>query len=99
MTHQRPIAAVNRSFADDNNHDDDGPNGLPASKLAEELQKLRPGLRTLLISGYTDNFDAIVQNRTLAGKIWFLQKPFGNDLFGGEVRSILDREVEQAKGA
>ena len=71
-------------------------NGL---ELAEQLQQLRPGLKTLLITGYTDNPDAMIGNPVLAGKIWFLQKPFGNDQFGSKVRSILDLDNEQARGA
>ncbi|NJN95519.1 MAG: response regulator [Anaerolineales bacterium] len=50
------------------------PGGLNGRELAERLQSLRPGLKTLYMSGYTD--DAIVQHGVLGSEMHFLQNLF-----------------------
>jgi two-component system cell cycle sensor histidine kinase/response regulator CckA len=57
-------------------------------KLAAELAGLRPGLKLLFMSGYTDgSIDAhVVIERGAA----FLQKPFSSELLARKVRSVLD---------
>lgn len=57
--------------------------------LAEQLATLRPGLRVLYISGYTD--DAVVRHGLLAAEVDFLSKPFSPIALITKVRHILDR--------
>lgn len=64
------------------------PGGLNGRELAERLQLLRPGLKTLYISGYTD--DAIVHHGVLGSEMHFMQKPFSPRALAQKVRQILD---------
>ena len=61
---------------------------LSGPALAAHATRLRPGIRVLFISGYTD--DAMlrlgVSNRNEA----FLQKPFGSEALLRKVRQLLD---------
>ena len=63
--------------------------GSSGPKLFERLVKLRPDLKVLYVSGYTD--DAIVHQGQLAPGIAFLQKPFTADVLNRRVREVLDR--------
>jgi C4-dicarboxylate-specific signal transduction histidine kinase len=49
---------------------------------------VRPGLRILYMSGYTD--DAILRHGVLEGGIPFLQKPFTPEGLARKVREVLD---------
>ncbi len=56
--------------------------------LADHLIALRPVMRVLFVSGYTD--DAIVRHGILQDGIAFLQKPFTPDVLARKVRAVLD---------
>ncbi|MBN2431149.1 MAG: response regulator [Acidobacteria bacterium] len=56
--------------------------------LANQVQSLRPDIRVLFMSGYTDQY--IVDNGTLAEGIQFIQKPFTLNALARRVREILD---------
>ncbi len=56
--------------------------------LAERIMSLRPSLRVLFMSGYTD--DAIVRHGLLDEKLNFLQKPFDSATVARKVRDVLD---------
>ena len=60
-------------------------NGLVLSK---RLGMYRPGLRVLLMSGYTD--DEIVRRGLHEPGIAYLQKPFTSDVLAAKVRAVLD---------
>jgi PAS domain S-box-containing protein len=62
-------------------------------KVAEHLALMRPGLRVLYMSGYTDN--AIVHHGVLEAGIAFLQKPFTPSSLVGKVREVLDTRREE----
>ncbi len=62
------------------------PGGMNGRLLAEEARRLRPGLRVLYTSGYTDN--AIVHQGRLDPGALLLSKPYR--------RAALDRMVRQA---
>jgi len=57
--------------------------------LAEQLRAMRPGIKVLYTSGYTDN--AIVHHGVLDAGIAFLQKPFSPELLAAKVREVLGK--------
>ncbi|MFN2531332.1 MAG: response regulator [Pyrinomonadaceae bacterium] len=57
-------------------------------ELAGEIVLLRPNLKILYMSGYTD--DAIVRHGLLDEKLSFLQKPFDAATVARKVRQVLD---------
>ena len=61
---------------------------LSGRELAERIAAIRPGLRVLFMSGYTD--DAIVRHGLLDQKFNFLQKPFDSATVARKVREVLD---------
>jgi two-component system, cell cycle sensor histidine kinase and response regulator CckA len=67
--------------------------GISGSTLVARLRAKRPDIRTLFISGYTDN--AIVHNGILDDNIAFLQKPFTLDALVNKVRKVLNSPSEQ----
>ena len=62
--------------------------GMSGRSVAQRLLGLRPGLKVLYLSGYTD--DAIVRHGMLEPGIAFLQKPFSADALARKVREVLD---------
>ena len=62
--------------------------GMSGRMLAEHLAPLRPEMKVLYMSGYTD--DAIVHHGTLDAGTPFIQKPFIPDALAGTVRRVLD---------
>ncbi len=57
-------------------------------ELAEEVQRLRPGIHVLFISGYTD--DEVLRRGVLGAHMAFLQKPFTAQALAQRVREELD---------
>ena len=56
----------------------------------ERLRAVRPELRVLFISGYTD--DTSMYTREFRGRTAFLQKPFTLGALVGKVREVLGDE-------
>ena len=54
--------------------------GMSGREVAELLLELRPGLRVLYLSGYTN--DAVLQHGVREAETAFLQKPFTPDAPG-----------------
>ncbi|MGB6876341.1 MAG: PAS domain S-box protein [Candidatus Acidiferrales bacterium] len=67
--------------------------GMSGRQLAEEMQKLRPGIRVLYMSGYTD--EAIVHHGLLGRGMVLLQKPFTLNSLALKIRETLDQAAEQ----
>jgi CheY-like chemotaxis protein len=61
---------------------------ISGPELAQALVGLRPDLRVLYMSGYTDN--AIVLGRVLEAGMAYLQKPFTAEALVSKVREVLD---------
>ena len=65
------------------------PGGLNGRELAERATRMRPGLRVLYTSGYTEN--AIVHQGRLDPGIDLLSKPYRRRDLARKVRTVLDR--------
>lgn len=64
-------------------------------ELSQVLRSVRPEIKTLLVSGYTD--DVMVSRGILDPSIGFLSKPFSPQTLLAKVRSVLDES--QQRGA
>jgi two-component system cell cycle sensor histidine kinase/response regulator CckA len=62
---------------------------MSGKELADRLKTLKPELKVLFTSGYTD--DSIVHRGVLATGTHFLQKPFSPKTLSQKVREVLDR--------
>jgi two-component system cell cycle sensor histidine kinase/response regulator CckA len=62
---------------------------MSGRELAERLKALRPGIKVLFMSGYTD--DVVVRHGLLAADVEFLPKPFSPGALASKVRKVLDQ--------
>jgi FixJ family two-component response regulator len=62
--------------------------------LAEALALLRPEIKVLFLSGYTDQ---VVLEHGVVDAADFLQKPFSPETLARKVRSVLDRDARTAR--
>lgn len=63
--------------------------GMGGGQLAKELRRLRPSLKVLFISGYTE--EICVQQGVMTSMESFLAKPFKPSTLARKVRTILDQ--------
>ncbi|HYX27330.1 MAG TPA: ATP-binding protein [Pyrinomonadaceae bacterium] len=61
--------------------------------LAEKAERLRPEMRLIYMSGYTD--DSVVRHGILAENAAFIQKPFLPDVLASAVREVLDSDWQK----
>jgi CheY-like chemotaxis protein len=62
--------------------------GVDGKQVADRLSALRPGIKVLFMSGYTD--ESIVQHGILDPSVHFIQKPFTPMGLTKKVREVLD---------
>ncbi len=66
--------------------------GINGRELAEAVRRLRPAMKVVFVSGYTDDVALLQQLR--AQTLFFLQKPFTAQALGQMVRSALDAPLD-----
>ena len=66
--------------------------GMSGPEMAEQIRRLRPGMKALFMSGYVK--DETLE-RVLTGYVRFLQKPFTADALSRAVRAALNPEAPE----
>lgn len=61
---------------------------MSGKQVLESLQQVRPGIKALFVSGYTDN--AVIHHSVIDVGVAFLQKPFTPGVLARKVREVLD---------
>ncbi|HMJ13200.1 MAG TPA: PAS domain S-box protein [Polyangiaceae bacterium] len=69
---------------------------MSGPELAKRLQAVRPEMKVLCMSGYTD--DSIVRHGVLETGVAFLQKPITPGVLARKVREVLDNDAPGASG-
>ncbi|MBC8050893.1 MAG: response regulator, partial [Chitinophagales bacterium] len=62
-------------------------------RLSEQVQRHRPGIKVLFMTGYSRN--AIIHNGVLDAGVALLNKPFTIDQLGVKVRLVLDSQTSR----
>ena len=62
---------------------------MNGKELKERIEKLRPYIKVLFMSGYTGN--VIVHRGILEDNVHYLQKPFSINSLAGKAREVLDQ--------
>jgi len=66
--------------------------GINGREMAEAVRKLRPAMRVVFVSGYTDDVALLQQLREQS--LHFLQKPFTAQGLGKVIRAAIDTPVD-----
>ena len=71
--------------------------GMNGRELADLVEAMRPGIRVLFATGYTD--DIVLQHRLTARDVLVLRKPYTRSALAGAVRRVLDTPRPSDAGA
>jgi len=69
--------------------------GATGRAIAQQISSLRPGIKVLYMSGYTD--DTLIQSKGFDQGDAFLQKPFTLATLTSKVRHVLDTDDSQTR--
>ena len=69
--------------------------GATGRSIAKQISSLRPGIKILYMSGYTD--DTLIQSKGFDRGDAFLQKPFTLATLTAKVRQVLDTDDAQTR--
>jgi two-component system, cell cycle sensor histidine kinase and response regulator CckA len=69
---------------------------MSGRELSERLGPLRPDMKVLLMSGYTD--DSILQHGVLHSDVAFLQKPITPETLSRKLREVIDSAPQAGRG-
>lgn len=61
---------------------------MSGRQIAERVATMRPGIKVLFTSGYTD--EAVLHHGILESNVAYLQKPITPDTLARKVRDVLD---------
>ncbi len=70
--------------------------GMNGRELSREMTKWFPNLKTIYMSGYTD--DVITQHGVLEPGIIFINKPIRPAVLAATIRNVLDGNIEESDG-
>ncbi len=70
--------------------------GMGGEALAEEVRRIRPETRILLMSGYTE--DRVAREKLGREAAHFLDKPFTTEELARKVRGVLDEDLTPSAG-
>ena len=68
----------------------DKPSGITSYQVVKKVKKIRPHIKVIYVSGYTDNH--IVHEGLLEKGVNFINKPFSIETLASRIRQILDNE-------
>jgi CheY-like chemotaxis protein len=68
--------------------------GMTGRELAERVVEVRPGIKVLLMSGYTDE---ISKTSFLQGDLHFIEKPFTSNSLAQKIREVMDNEAPRGR--
>ena len=72
------------------------PGGLSGDQVAAKARRLRPGLKIILVSGYTRDLDEINRSGVTDGDV--LLKPFTSANLARRIRQALDEKLPVPAG-
>lgn len=64
--------------------------GMNGDELRKHVERIRPGIKTLFMSGYTYN---VIAQRGGPEHLEFIQKPFSLNDLATKARAVLDKQV------
>jgi len=70
--------------------------GMSGPELWDRVRELRPEMRVLFVSGYSD--EQVVRGRVRASGADFMQKPYSTGALARKVREVLDRKTPAGRG-